>query len=137
MDDLDARILKGLCGVGEEFAAGFDDHLVRLDHVDFLDFRVVRIFARNTAIAAADNEHPAHIRMHRHGHMRDHFVINELVGIRKDDVPIQRQQPAIFRRLENFDALVFAVGGKELPGNPQAHLAVGRMNPHVHLTLTP
>ena len=53
--------------------------MVRFYYVDFLYFIIMRQLARYTAVAAADYQYLAHMRMHCHRYMNNHFVINKFV----------------------------------------------------------
>ncbi len=74
-----ARIVESDRVIGEKFATGIDKDVIRFHDVDLLDLRIARKLARHATVTAADNQYLAHMRMHRHGNVDDHLVINELV----------------------------------------------------------
>ena len=74
-----AAVIKTAGIIREKIAADIDKGMVRLHHVNLLDFLVMRQLTRYAAVAAADNQHLAHMRMHGHRYMHDHLVIDKLV----------------------------------------------------------
>ena len=86
--DRHARIVKTFCVIGKIFAADLDEHLIRLDHVDRFDLVIIRKLTRDTAVAAADDQHMLDIRMHCHRDMHDHFIIDELVLLGEDHAAV-------------------------------------------------
>ena len=74
-----AAVIKAAGIIREKVTADIDKSMVSLHHVNLLDFLVMRQLTRYAAVAAADNQHLAHMRMHGHRYMHDHLVINKLV----------------------------------------------------------
>ena len=79
-----------------------------------LDLRVAGKLADHAAVPRADHKDVAHLRMHGHGHVGDHFMVNELILFGEHHVAVEREEAAEFRRFKHIDALEFAFAGIEL-----------------------
>ena len=109
---------------GQVGAASFNNLGVHFHQVNALHTVIAGQFPHNAAIARADDEDVLCASVHRHRHMGDHFIVNELIALRQHDIAVQRKHPAKFRRFKNIDALVIALLGVELFVHPDAVLHV-------------
>ena len=82
-DHLRARVVPGIAGdAGQEFL-GEPDHLaVDLDHHRARDGAVLQHAPQHAAVAGADDEHVARRAMRQQRHMRQHFLVDELIAPR-------------------------------------------------------
>jgi hypothetical protein len=122
---------------GQVGAASFNNLGVHFHQVNALHTVIAGQFPHNAAIARADDEDVLCASVHRHRHMGDHFIVNELIALRQHDIAVQRKHPAKFRRFKNINALVVALFGIELAVDPDAVLYIGGMKfrkPHFHCT---
>ena len=112
--DLHPLIVESLGGFGKIFPGNLDEHLIRLHHINGLDFRILGEDLGHAPIAAADDQHVLHPGMHGHGHMDHHLIVDEFVGLREDDFAIQHDHPAKLLRLKDIYALILALLGEQL-----------------------
>ena len=118
-------VQPGACGLGQVSAADLDNVRVDLDHVDVLNVFVAGQLADDTAVTGTDDQHFFDVRMHGHGHMHDHFVIDEFVLFGQHHIAVQRQETAEFGRLKDINALKLALTGVELAVNADGQLDIG------------
>ena len=85
---VDALIGESRRRLRKESARDVDEHFVLLHDVDALDLGIAAQFLGDAAVAAADDQHVADMRVYRHGDVRHHLVIDELVLFRKDDLSV-------------------------------------------------
>ena len=88
--------------------------MVRFYYVDFLYFIIMRQLARYTAVAAADYQYLAHMRMHCHRHMDNHFVINKFVLFRKDYGTVTADKATEFLGFKNVYSLEIRIRTEKL-----------------------
>ena len=123
-------------GVARQISpAGFHHLGVHLHQVDPLHPVVTGQLPHNAAVAGADDQDILGLTVHRHGHMGDHLIVDELVPLGQHHVAVQGQHPAELRRFKDIDALVVALLGIELPVHPDAVLDIRGMKlrkPHFH-----
>jgi len=125
---LHARIVEPAGVGGKEPAANVHKELVLLDHVDGFDLLVVRQFAGNAAVPAADDKHALHVRVHRHWYVDDHLVVGELVLFREDHAAVRGEKPPELGGIEHVDTLIVALAGKQLLFHPNRELHILRMH---------
>ena len=133
--DAHARIIQSFRRFGEKLAADLDEHFVRFDDVDLLDFWVVAQFLGDAAVAAADDEHLFHVRVHRHGDVDDHFVVDELVLFGEYNLPVKADKPPQIDGVEHVHLLVVALPAEQLLRHADREFYVGGMyigKPHFH-----
>src|SRR5690606_25780522 len=85
-----------------------DHPLVDLHKVDALDAGVLHHFPHGAAVAAANDQDPARVRMAHERHVRDHLVIHELVLDRRLHDAVQNQHAAEAWRVDDRDVLIAA-----------------------------
>ena len=95
-------------------AAGFHDLGVHLHEVDALDPVIAGQLPHNAAVPGTDDQNILGLLVHRHGHMDDHFIVDEFVPFGQHHVAVQREHPSELRGLKDIDALVIALLGVEL-----------------------
>ena len=99
---------------GQVGAAGFHHLRVHLHKVDALHTVVAGQLPHHAAVSGADDQNILGFLVHRHGHMDDHFVVDELVALGQHHVAVQREHPAELRGLKDINALIIALLGVEL-----------------------
>ena len=92
-----------------------DEVLVRLDDVYAIDRLVLDELAHGSAVARADDKHVPDVRMDGHRHVCKHLVVDELVLLSEEQLAVQDEDSPVFDRVQNVDALVFALLGRDLP----------------------
>ena len=122
-----AAVVHAAGVAGQVGTAGLDDLGVHLDKVDALDAVVARQLAHDAAVARADDQDVLGLAVHRHRHVGDHLVVDELVALGQHDVAVQRQHAAKLRRFKDVDALVLALFAVQLPVYADAVLDVRRV----------
>ena len=135
--DMHAAVIHTAGVAGQVGAASFNNLGVHFHQVNALHTVIAGQFPHNAAIARADDEDVLCASVHRHRHMGDHFIVNELIALRQHDIAVQRKHPAKFRRFKNINALVVTLFGIELAVDPDAVLYIGGMKfrkPHFHCT---
>ena len=105
---------------GQIGAAGFHHLRVHLHQVDALHPVVAGQLPHHAAVTGADDEDVLGLLVHRHGHMDDHLIVDELIALGQHHVAVQREHPAELRGLKDIDALVIALLGVELFVHPDA-----------------
>ena len=82
-DHLGARIGPGVAGDSRQELLGEADHLaVDLHHHRALDAAMLQHAAQHAAVAGADDQHRSRRAVRQQRHMRQHFLIDELVAPR-------------------------------------------------------
>ena len=109
-----AFVFQPLRRFGKELSAHVHEHGVCFHDVYALDFRVCAQLLGHAAVAAAYDEHAAHARVHRHGHVHDHFVVYELVLFGEYDVAVQAYEPPEIDGIEHVDLSVIACAAEKL-----------------------
>ena len=112
--DGQAGIVQPAGGLGQILLAHLHHQRVDLHHVDVLNLRVAGQLADHAAVARTDDQHVPHFRMHRHGHMGDHLVVDELILFGEHHITVQRQKAAELRRFKHIDALELALAAEQL-----------------------
>ena len=138
--DVHPGIVQLAGGLGQVFPADLHHLGVDLHHVDGFDLRVAGQLPDHAAVPGADHQHPPHMRVYRHWHMGDHFVVDELVLFGEHHVAVQRQKPAELRRFKHVDALEFALPAVQLLIHPDGQLYVGGLRfgkPELHPQYSP
>ena len=125
--DVDAAVVHAAGVAGKIGAAGLHHHRIHLHKVDALHAVVARQLPHDAAVPRADDQHVPDAGVDRHGHVGDHLIVDELVPLGEHHVPIQRQDPAKLRRLQDVDLLILAPLGVQVPRHPDAVLHVGRV----------
>ena len=102
-------------GIAGQIGAASLHHLrVHLHKVDALHTVVAGQLPHHAAVSGADDQNILSLLMHRHGHMDDHFIVDELVALGQHHVAVQREHPAELRGLKDINALIIALLGVEL-----------------------
>jgi len=92
--------------------ANLDDLAVDFDHDCSLDGITEHLFERPT-VPAADNEDFLRRGMTNHGWMDEHFVVEELIFLRRLDQPIEQEDAAKRFGLDNVNLLKRRPAGKK------------------------
>ncbi len=92
--EVHTRGVQGAGGEGEIFPADLDHLFVDLHEVDAPDTVIAAEFPDGAAVPAPDDQHVLHMRMHRHGDVDDHLMVDELVLFREHHKAVQRQAAA-------------------------------------------
>ena len=108
-------VIKPVCILRKMFPARIDKQLVRLDYINMLYLLIIRQLSRHSAVPAAQHQYIFDMRMHRHRHMDNHFIVNKFIFLRKYHISVRGQYFSEFRRLENIQPLKFALRAKQLP----------------------
>ena len=74
-----------------------------------LDRVVAQNFARHTAVAAADDQHPAGVPVGDDGRMGHHLMIDELIALGRLHDAVQRQEPPELGVLKDLKALMLGL----------------------------
>ena len=90
------------------------------DYKAFLTNGKTERLSVRAAIARADDQNVLCFPVHSHGHMHDHFIVDELIPLGQHHVAVQREHPAELRSFKDIDALIIALPGVELPVHPDA-----------------
>src|SRR5690606_4038611 len=107
-DDVDPGVVEAGAQLGHILPAQGDHPLVDLHKVDALDAGVLHHFPHGAAVAAANDQDPARVRMAHERHVRDHLVIHELVLDRRLHAAVQNQHAAEAWRVDDRDVLIAA-----------------------------
>jgi len=90
----------------KELTGDLDDHFVKFDHVDVLDFRVAQKLKNGAAIASADHKDTFGMGMGAEGGMDEHFVIKKFVAFGEHDASVEDHHPAHPFGFKDGDLLV-------------------------------
>ena len=97
MKDLNPLIGQTGGNLRNVFSAHFNQKGIRFNHIDFFYRIVFDQLPDHAAVSSAYDENLFHIGMYRHGDMRNHFVINKFIPLRKHQIPVHYQDlPEIF-----------------------------------------
>ena len=122
--DVHPAVIHAAGIAGQVGAAGFHHLRVHLHKVDALHPVIAGQLPHHAAVAGTDDKDILGLLVHRHGHVHDHFIIDELVPLGQHHVAVQREHPAKLRGLKDVDALIVALLGVELSAHPDAVLHV-------------
>ena len=122
--DVQARVVQFAGGEGQVAPGNVDDRLVDLRQVDALDLGVACKLAHHAAVARADHQHVFHVRVHRHGGVHHHLVVDEFVLFGQHQVPVQHQHAPEGGGIEHVDALQVALAAVQLLVDADAQLHV-------------
>ena len=119
------------------FPAHFHQKRIRFHHIDLLYGIVFDQLPDHTSVAPSDDQHFLHIRMHRHGHVGDHLMVDKLVPFRQHQVPVHNKDLPKVLRLKDVDPLDLALGAEKLFLDLDGQLHAVCMHigkPHFHLS---
>src|SRR3989475_2330690 len=94
-------------------AGDLDDLAVNVHHQRPLDRAVPEDLAERGPLPPADDHHPLRVRMHQHGGMDEHLVVDELVRLGGLDLAVEDQRPAVVAQLDDLDVLEGSLPGKQ------------------------
>ena len=133
--DMYAAVIHA-AGVARQIgAAGLDDLGSISTKVDALDAVIAGQLRTTPPSPAPMTRISFGVFVHRHRHMGDHLVVDELVALGQHDVAVQRQHAAKLRRLKNIDALIIALLGVKLAVDPDAVLDIGGVKFRNHISI--
>ena len=125
--DMDTAVIEAAGIARQIIAAGLDNGRIHFYQINRPHPVVARQFPHDAAISGADDQYVLALLMDRHGHMGNHFVINELIPFGEHDVAIEGQDTAKFRCFKNIDALIFALPGIQMAVDPDAVFDIRRV----------
>ena len=106
VDERQPRVAERRRGRRAQVLARDLAHLrVDLAHRDPLDAGVPAHLAQHAAVAAADDEHRARVRVAVQRQVRDHLLVGVLVALRQLDHAVEHEHRAVRRRAEHEDVL--------------------------------
>ena len=85
-----SRVVESAGGFRKVFFAGFYYALVDFHDVDFIYTVVFAKLARDSPVAGAYNKNAFGVRIHRHGDVRYHLVVDKLVLLGQHHVAVER-----------------------------------------------
>src|SRR2546425_13316421 len=97
----------------EPRAGALDALAVDVPHQRPLDRGVPEALAERGPPPPADDHHPLGVRMHQHGGVDEHLVVDELVRLGGLDLAVENQGPAVVAQLDDLDVLEGSLPGKQ------------------------
>lgn len=114
----DSLILEGRLQPGEVSLADFDDSPVDFHHDRSLDW-VTEDLLERAAVAAADDEDILRPGMANHGWMDEHFVVKELIFLRRLNKPVEEKDATKRFGLDDIDLLKRRPAREETAFSPE------------------
>ena len=137
MIDVDSAVRQAVGDLRDIFSAHLHQKRVRLHHIDLFDRIILDQLTDHASVSAAHDKDLLHIRVHRHRHMSDHLVIDELIPLSEHQISVHDQDLAEISGLQHIDTLDFALRAEQLLFNTDGQLHTVRMDirkPHFHLS---
>ena len=80
-----------------------------------------------SAVACADYQNATHVRMDRHRHMGEHFMVDEFVFLGQKQLAVKHENSPVFDCVENFDCFIFTFLRSNLAKDLHREAAILRM----------